>query len=293
MKTNRSFSLATTLITASVLVLSTANNLQGAEKKSLADYKPDRMEVYKKVGEVELKMHIFEPDKEGSRSKTPAIVFFFGGGWVGGNPSQFYPHCRHLAKRGMLAMAAEYRTKNTHGTTPFQCVEDGKSAVRWIRKNAERLEIDPLKIAAGGGSAGGHVATATATLPGLDSDSDSVVNPSPNALVLFNPVYDNGPQGYGYERVKDRYKEISPIHNIGKGMPPAIVFLGTKDKLIPVETGKKFKAKMEKAGSRSELFLYQDQPHGFFNLNKSGGKYYRETVSEMDQFLKSLGYFKN
>ncbi len=278
------------MIAASVLALTTCNTLQGAEQKTRTDFKPDRMAVYKKVGEVELQMHIFEPVAGKKQPKTPAIVFFFGGGWVGGNPNQFYPHCRHLADLGMVAMSAEYRIKSTHGTTPFQCVEDGKSAIRWIRKNAERLGIDSHKIAAGGGSAGGHVATATATIPGLDPDSDSPVSPLPNALVLFNPVYDNGPEGYGYERVKDRYLEISPMHNIRKGMAPAIVFLGTNDKLIPVKTSEKFKRDMEKVGSRSELFLYPDQPHGFFNLNKSDGKYYHKTVSEMDRFLKSLGF---
>lgn len=254
---------------------------------------PTRKVVYRTVGDVKLHLHVFEPKGLKKTDKRPAIVFFFGGGWNGGTPSQFYPHCDYLASRGMVAMSAEYRVKSRNNTTPFDCVTDGKAAVRWIRKHAQTLGIDPKKVAAGGGSAGGHVAAATATVPGLDApEGDKSISAKPDALVLFNPVYDNGPDGYGYSRVKDRYKEISPIHNIHKGMPPAIVFLGTKDKLIPVSTGEKFQALMKKVGSRSELMLFEGAAHGFFNFGRGDGSAYRKTVRAMDEFLTSLGYLE-
>ena len=123
-------------------------------------------------------------------------------------------------------------------------------------------------------------------------EDDKTISARPNALVLFNPVYDNGPKGYGYNRVKDRYKEISPMHNINKGMPPAIVFLGTKDKLIPVDTAKAFQAKMRKVESRSELMLFDGAAHGFFNFGRGDSSAYRKTVQAMDVFLASLGYLK-
>ena len=134
---------------------------------------------------------------------------------------------------------------------------------------------------------------ATATLPGLDDPADDLsVSCVPNALVLFNPVYDNGPDGYGYDRVKERWQEISPLHNIREGIPPAIVFLGTKDRLIPVATGKAFQKKMEDVGSRSELMLWEGAEHGFFNPGKGDGTAYHETVAAMDRFLTELGYLK-
>jgi dienelactone hydrolase len=107
-------------------------------------------------------------------------------------------------------------------------------------------------------------------------------------------VFDNGPEGYGYERVKDRYREISPIHNIAKGTPPTIVFLGSEDKHTPVATAQKYKKLMEEKSSRCELRVYEGQKHGFFNLHKSFSepKYFYQTVIETDQFLQSLGYLE-
>jgi acetyl esterase/lipase len=248
--------------------------------------------VYKTIGNVKLTLYVYQPKRKNPSSKRPAAVFFFGGSWNGGTPRQFQEHASYLASRGMVGIVADYRVKTRQGTSPFECVEDGKSAIRWLRANADRLGIDSDRLAAGGGSAGGHVAAATATVPGLDAKNDDLkLNARPNALLLFNPVYDNGPGGFGHSRVKDRYREISPIHNIHKGMPPAIVFLGTQDKLVPVETGQAFKKKMEEAGSRSELFLYQDQPHGFFNRSRSP-RHFLATVTEMDRFLTSLGYLE-
>ena len=108
------------------------------------------------------------------------------------------------------------------------------------------------------------------------------------ALVLFNPVFNNGPGNYGYDRFKDRYTEISPYHNIQKGAAPAIIFLGTEDKLIPVQTAVDYKNKMIEAGSKCELHLYKGQGHGFFNYKEAGNPFYQETVAEAYIFLKKL-----
>ena len=277
------------LLLASCLVVAAP----AKEVKTPSPLKGAKHLVYKEASNSKLLLNVFSPKgHEPKKDKRPAIVFFFGGGWNGGNPAQFQPHCEYLASRGMVAITADYRVKSRQGTSPFECVKDGKSAVRWIRKNAKKLGVDPKRLAAGGGSAGGHVAAATGTVPGLEEEGeDRSVSSKPDVLVLFNPVYDNGPKGYGHSRVRDRYKEISPMHNLGKGTPPTIVFLGDKDSLIPVSTAEAYKKKMEDAGCRSELRVYAGQPHGFFNQGKKGG-YYQKTVLEMDKFLISLGWLK-
>lgn len=255
---------------------------------TIEGFEPDESIVYKTVGETKLKLHIFYPEGHKASDKRHAIVFFFGGGWVSGDPSQFFPQCEHLASRGMVAMSAEYRVRSRNKTTPKECVKDGKSAVRWIRKNASSLGINPEGIAAGGGSAGGHVAAATGTLDGFEEKGeDPNVSSRPNALVLYNPVFDNGPDGYGHDRVKDYWEAISPMHNIKKETPPTLVLLGAEDELIPVETAENYKRRMEALDLRCDLHLYKGKPHGFFNLGRG---FYEQPLKDMDLFLVSLGY---
>ena len=247
--------------------------------------------LYKQIDTTRLFLELYSPANMDSTKKYPAMVFFFGGGWTGGNRHQFLHHAIYFSKRGMVCFLADYRVESRDRTSPYESLKDAKSATRFIRKNAARFSIDPSRIIASGGSAGGHLAAATAFIDGYNEDSDDLtVSCIPDALVLFNPVIDNGPGGYGYERIGDNYKDFSPLHNIRKGAPPAIFLLGTNDKLIPVETAEYFKVVMEKTGSRCELKLYEGEGHGFFNYRENDLKNFRETVQEVDMFLQSLGY---
>jgi acetyl esterase/lipase len=264
---------------------------------ALGDYPPKfddaRVEVYRTASDVDLRMWIFGESDE-SKPK-PAIVFFFGGGWVGGSPAQFEKQARHLAKRGMIAMVADYRVKSRNGTNAVACVEDGKAAVAWIRENAKRLGVDPNRIAAAGGSAGGHVAAATGTLSGFGSDE------RPNAMILFNPGLTFAeldgwkPSGFGVnanaEGVKSRLgvktaAELSPSHHVGPHTPPTIIFHGDKDTTVPLASAKVFEAQMKKADRPCKLVVYKGEGHGFFNR----GEAFDATLKETDQFLVGLGW---
>ena len=103
-------------------------------------------------------------------------------------PRNSIPNAR--TERGMVAISADYRVKRTHGVTPFECVEDGRAAIAFLRRHAERLGIDPSRICAAGGSAGGHVAACTACRadpPDATGSPDATELSVPNALALFNP----------------------------------------------------------------------------------------------------------
>jgi acetyl esterase/lipase len=250
--------------------------------------KPDRKVVYKTIGDVELELHVFEPRGHKTTDQRPAIIFFFGGGWKGGSPQQFYPHSTYFARRGMVAIAAEYRVAGKHKTTPAECVKDGKSAMRWLRKHAADLGIDPEKIVGGGGSAGAHVAAAAAMCTGFNEEGeDTSISTVPVALVLFNPVYDNSAEGYGHDRVKAYWQQISPRHNIDSDTPPTIALFGSEDNLIPPRLARGYQAEMKKHGVRSDLHIYDGQKHGFFNF--AHREMYIATVTEADRFLVSLG----
>ena len=221
-----------------------------------------RTETYKTIGDVKLDLTIQLPDGWKPDDQRPAIVFFFGGGWNSGSTRQFENHCRYLASRGMVAMCADYRVKSRHNVKAAACVADAKSAMRWVRANAAKLGIDPQRIAAGGGSAGGHLAGAVATLPGLDDPADDKsVSCVPAALVLFNPALVLAPaqgadlKGFldtsNAERFGCEPVEISPLHHVKAGMPPTIIF------------------------------------HG-----RAGNEFAFKTLTAADQFLASLGWLK-
>ena len=251
---------------------------------------PDAQWLYKTVNDTELNLHVYTPEGHHPSDKRPAVIFFFGGGWNNGSPGQHYSQCAHLASRGMVAMSAEYRVKSRNQTTPKECVEDGKSAIRWVRAHATELGIDPNRIAAGGASAGGHVAAAAGTVDSFDAMSEDLsVSSRPDALVLFNPVFDNGPGGFGHFSVKAYWQDISPIHNISESAPPTIVFLGTEDEYIGAEVAVRYKEFMDQSGVRCDLHLYPEQAHGFFNPDRKNG-YFEKTLETMDEFLTSLDF---
>lgn len=248
--------------------------------------------VYKTVGDRELKLYITKPADWKATDQRPAIVFYHGGGWVGGAPGQFTEHSKYLASRGMVCVQVEYRLLDRKtNEPPTVCVRDAKSAMRWVRGRAETLGIDPDRIASGGGSAGGHLAAFVGMVEGQDDPQDDLkISAKSNAMVLFNPVFDNGPKGWGHARVGERYKDFSPFHNVSADDPPAIVFLGSADKLIPVKTAYDFQKAMKAAGVKCEVKIFEGMPHGFFNYGRNGNKPYYETVVAADRFLESLGW---
>jgi len=245
--------------------------------------------LYKEVDSTSLYLYIDYPPDFDNSNTYPAIVFFFGGGWNGGTPEHFSQHAKYFAQRGMVCFRADYRVKSRQGTSPFESLKDAKSAVRFVRAHAKDFAVAPDRIVGSGGSAGGHLAAATALIDGFnEDDEDASISCVPNALMLFNPVIDNGPGGYGYERVGETYRSFSPLHNIKKDAPPTVIFLGSEDKLIPVETAQYYKTVMEKVGSRCVLYIYEGEDHGFFNYHRFEN--YSSTVAEADDFLISLGY---
>jgi len=244
--------------------------------------------VYKKTPQADLELVVHYPPGWKETDKWPAIVFFFGGGWTGGRIEQFEPQSKHLASRGMVAARADYRVKSRHGVTPKECVEDAKSAVRWMRANAATLGVDPNRIVAAGGSAGGHVAACTAFAPGVVAeDEDANVSSKPNALVLFNPVlrFTDIPQLMSRISNDEALgKAMSPTLHLTKDAPPTLIFFGTADRLAAM--GDEFMEKSKELGHKAELFTAEGQGHGFFNRPP----WLDKTTQRMDEFLVSIGY---
>jgi len=245
--------------------------------------------TYKTIGDRELKLYINYPAGWKPSDSRPAIVFFFGGAWRSGSVGQFAVQAEYLAGRGLVAARADYRIKHKDGVTPDKCVEDARSAVRWMRKNCRLLGIDPKKLIVSGGSAGGHLAACMMIEKSCEAKGDDLsISTIPQAMVLFNPVlnFENEDmmKRFGVER--NIAGKISPTKYLTKKSPPALILFGTNDQLKA--QGDEYWDKAEGLGVRAEKYIAEDQGHGFFNRSP----WQERTMIVVDKFLASLGYLK-
>jgi len=249
--------------------------------------------VYKTLPDGEkLALQVFQPEKK-KKEGSPAIVLYHGGSWKGGDWRQFREHGKRLVKYGITVISVDYRVKNKHHSTPFESLEDARDALLWVVNHAEKLGIDKDRIAVGGGSAGGHLATMT--VMGNPCPTASI----PKALVLFNPVLDCGPEGFGwnhFEILKTRYAEISPMHLAPKSRAPFLIMTGSEDKLISPARADAFKKRMEAAGGSCKVAVYPGANHGFFNAGRkpennpdNPDSFFNQTLRETISFLDAHG----
>lgn len=252
-----------------------------------AQLEPSRTVVYKQIAGRQLRLHVFEPAELRRSDRRPCFLIFHGGGWVGGAPRRMYPFAEHFARLGMVGISAEYRLANPKaGNTVFDCVKDGRSAVRYVRRHAEKFGIDPKKIIVSGGSAGGHIAAGTALFDGVDEAGESTeASCVPDALVLLFPVIDTSPGGYGNARLGQRWRELSPVHQVRQGVPATLLFHGAGDTVTPFAGAKAFHEAMLQAGNHCELDVHPGGVHGYLMFDR---ELYLDMLRKTEAFLRSL-----
>ncbi len=247
--------------------------------------------VYKKIDTVVLTMDIYYPEDYSQDSSYPSIVFYFGGGWVGGNKYHFEPQAKFFARRGMICFTPEYRIFSKHKTPPQTSIEDARSAMKWIKARADSLGIDMKQIVAAGGSAGGHLALCTALITEFDDPNDPPsIDPIPTAMILFNPVVNTTLEGYGSQKLGPDTLKASPYHHVKENTPPMIIFHGTMDQTVPYSNIVDLQRKMEDMGNYCKVVPFKDRAHGFFNKGRGSGLDYLRTLVKADKFLRVLGY---
>jgi acetyl esterase/lipase len=251
--------------------------------------------VYKTTPQGDLRMNLYFPPKWKEADRRPAIIFFFGGSCATGSPAQFATTAEYFARRGLVAAAAEYRIESLHHTPPEACVEDGKSAVRWLRMSAPRLGADSERIIAGGGSSGGTMAAFAAYNTTIEPDGeDHSISCRPDALVLINPAL-GFPDNQSRLTPDQKRAAESPLGalianwKVTRGGPPAILFFGTEDALQ--EKARDFARQLLGAGIRAEFYTAAGQKHAFFNRSESS-PWHALVLRQADAFLASLGYLK-
>lgn len=244
---------------------------------------------YQTAGDRTLFLHV-SPPREPIASPAPTAVFYHGGGWVRGTWRQFLPQAARLNALGMLAILVEYRTEG-----PMAATADAVAAMNAVFERARDLGCDPARIVAIGGSAGGHLALATAVLelPGTDDRR------RPAALVLFNPVTDTSgdfPAGFGRRHFDndETARRYSPMHHVGDKTPPLLIMHGTADTAVHHENSVTLAEESRRRGGHAEIVLYAGQRHGFFNstgtarrgVDGDANPYFAVTTEEMIGFIR-------
>lgn len=252
---------------------------------------PSRRVIYKTTPQKPLQLHVFEPEGFQKTDKRAAFVTIHGGGWRSGVPRRMYPFADYFAKLGMVGISVEYRLAAQKpvpgGLTPFDCVHDVKSAIRHLKTHAAEFGIDPEKIVVSGGSAGGHLAVATALFDEVnDPADDAQLSTMPAAMVLLFPVIDTSAErGYGNALLGDRWREIDPNSHVRSGLPPTVTFHGTGDTVTPFAGAEAFHQAMMAAGNDSELVVNEGGKHGYLMFERT---LLDQTLAKSAAFLRRL-----
>ena len=231
--------------------------------------------------------------------KAPVLLEVPGGAWaIGWRRPQAYPLMSHLADRGWICVAMNYRVSPLH-TWPDHII-DVKRALAWVKENIADYGGDPNFVAITGGSAGGHL-TALAALTAGDPEYQPGFEDADTSVVAAVPVYGrydwysthgNGRREFiGYlerlvvkrqfTRFRDIYVEASPIRRLRADAPPFFILHGENDSLIPVDEAREFVAAIREV-SQSPV-LYAELPgaqHAFDIFSSPRAHHSAEAVGE-------------
>lgn len=232
----------------------------------------DRDVTYCTRGDTALKADIYHPETPNGA----AVMFVHGGGWTSGSKtsgtgSEAWPE---LLKRGYLVMSIDYRIAPED---PFPAqMQDVTCAVLYLKREATRLGIDPERIGAYGGSAGGHLVALLGTTGGHGYEAGiTTLNAEVAAVVdLFGPtnltVESPGASGqilttvFGTtDRTSKVLQQASPLHNVSSDDPPFLIIHGEEDTLVPIRQSELLHEALLAAGVESTLVRVQNAAHGF------------------------------
>lgn len=218
------------------------------------------------------KANLYLPANPQPGQTFPAVLIIHGGGWAGGDKraAREINIGTTLAQNGYVGMSINYLLANAGhpGPTWPQNLHDCKTAVRWLRANAERLQIHPDRIGVIGGSAGGHLAAMVAlTGPELDPPGEGSTRVQ-CAVDLYGPVlwFENRDISMFRKtraEAPELYKQADPRTHIDQDDPPLLILHGTADKTVPVADSEALAAAMKAAGARHHLEIIPDAPHTF------------------------------
>ena len=288
--TRRGFVKASSVLAAAPALAALQARAQGPAPDT-GNLRVEKDIVFGKGASMDLTLDVYRPPA-GVTEKRMAIVHLFGGGFFVGNKNAGYivNDARALGDRGYTSISANYRLQ-TQGSWPAQ-IHDVKAAVRWTRANADRLGIDPARIAVAGYSAGGMLALMAAGTNGrkeFEGDGGNAgVSSDVNACIGVYPLASaqtaTGLFRQG-EATPENIAAASPTSYISKSFAPTIFIHGTNDGTVPAQSSVDFFTKLHGMGVPSALTLIQGADHAFDNAALDAVEVMAESI---DLFLDRL-----
>jgi acetyl esterase/lipase len=257
--------------------------------------------TYRTIGKRELKLEAFYPTEK-SNAPLPAILIIHGGGWRSGNRAQHYPLAQKLASLGYVCFTPEYRL-STEALFPA-AIYDIKAAIRWVKQNAEKYNIDPSKIVAMGFSAGGELSAfmgTTGNMPLFEgenccenvSTNVSAVVDIDGTLSFVHPDCREGDDSkrtsaatywFGYSKKENMklWEAASPLSYVSSATPPTL-FLNSA--VAPMHAGRQdYINVLNEHNIYSEVHEFEGAPHSFPLFDP----WFEPTVTYIDGFLKKV-----
>jgi len=248
-----------------------------ADPAATTDVVVEKDVAYLPAGRAE-KADLYLPARRGPGVRSPAVVIIHGGGWSGGrkDAAREINIGTTLAKHGYVGLSIDYLLATDEKPSWPQNVHDCKTAVRWLRANAEKLQLDVDHVGCIGGSAGGHLSALLALTGAGNGDGLNPTEPygdlscAVQCCVNMYGVTEFA-DGESAKRMLGKTKSEAPeLHqaaylttHIDPRDPPFLILHGTADALVPVAQSEMLAAALEKAGVEHELLIIDGAPHTF------------------------------
>ncbi len=272
---------------------------------------PEGVKAYRNMEYVENgherhKLDLFVPEK--AEGPLPLLIWVHGGGWQNGSKDGCPPLREGYTGRGYAVASINYRLSG-HATFPAQ-IEDCKAAIRWLRANAKKYNLDPKRFGVWGSSAGGHLVALIGTSggvkefevgPNLDQSSSvqavcDYYGPTDFIKFVTTPKYeshatDSSPEakllGGAVLQNKDKAVKVNPITYVSKDDPPFLIVHGDKDGTVPINQSEALFEALKKNGTQVHFHTIHGGGHG--RPGFGGPEITGLVVAFFDKFLKNAG----
>jgi len=209
----------------------------------------------------------------------PAVLCIHGGGFRAGTRDGYDKLCVSLAQHGFVAATITYRLAPKYQFPA--AVHDSKAAVRWLRANSSKYNLDPKRIGVTGGSAGGHLAQflgVTAGVPEFEGDQNPGFSSAVSCVVNvygpsdFTKSYGKSVDahevlplwlGGNLDQARPRHIQSSPLNWVTPAAAPTLLLHGTEDKYVAYEQALWMRDRLSSCGVEVELITMEGAGHGF------------------------------